>query len=47
MAFIRIPDLPLGGSDASPPVPVNVNNNLLVLEQDITRKISTERIKSA
>jgi hypothetical protein len=39
MAFIRIPDLPLGGSDASPPVPVNVNTNLLVLEQDITRKI--------
>jgi hypothetical protein len=39
MAFIRIPDLPLGGSDATPPVPVNVNTNLLVLEQDITRKI--------
>lgn len=40
MAYIRIPDLPLGGTDASPPVPVNVDTNLLVLEQDITRKIS-------
>jgi hypothetical protein len=39
MAYIRIPDLPLGGNDASPPIPVDVNTNLLVLEQDITRKI--------
>ena len=39
MAYIRIPDLPLGGLDASPQVPINVSSDLLVLEQDVTRKI--------
>jgi hypothetical protein len=39
MAYIRIPELPLGGQDASPAVPIDVKNNLLVLEQDITRKV--------
>jgi len=39
MAYIRIPELPLGGLDATPAVPINVNSDLLVIEQDITRKI--------
>ena len=37
MSFTRIPDLPQGGP---PSHQINVNTDLLVLEQDITRKIS-------
>jgi hypothetical protein len=37
MAYIRIPELPAGGNDAG--IPIDVNEDLLVLEQDITRKL--------
>ena len=39
MAYIRIPDLPAGGQNAVPPVPIKTQQDWLVLEQDITRKI--------
>jgi hypothetical protein len=38
MAYTIIPDLPQGGRECE--IPVDVKENLLVLEQDITRKIT-------
>lgn len=37
MAYVRIPDLPFGGN---PTQNIDVNNDLMVLEQDITRKLT-------